>query len=606
MNIKIAVVSIMLNEEKFLRRWYESSKEADYQILLDTGSSDNSITVARELGITVHEQVISPWRFDVARNHLLDLIPDDVDFIINLDADELIQPGWRAGFENVPDNVNRIRYDYCWNWKQRFYLPDGSDDIEKTMNTPENEGLVYRGDKITRRFSHRWKNPVHEVGCTVEGLEEVQSFTDAIKIVHFADDSKSRGSYLPLLIMAIEEDPLNDRNTYYLGREFMYVGRKEESVAMFKRHLALPTALWDAERAFSMRYIGQMVPNESEHWFLRACAEYPHGREPWVELAQYYHNNFNWVGCFFAAGKALSLTNKGDAYLTEASAWGWLPHDLHALAAYHLNKIDVAIESGKNAINLAPDDERLKNNLFFYKKKNAKVDIVIPFKSYIEGLTLLISQLQLDTSVARIVVVADGEDAYRLLYDLPTDIIKICMPASIGNIHKMWSLGMQILGTKNHIAFINDDISLAENCITNMLDVMLKDETIGLISPNYATQPSPHDDVDYEVFSVSGSRYDGYGGFAGFCFMIARDLVPFWQFNTNLKWLGGDNLLVGWVTQVMKRKAIVTHKAKCIHEDHTTFYSDPPPDWANQRERDKLTYNKFNDSVDESRSYSAY
>jgi len=33
---KVAVVSIMKNEEQFIERWAESCKDADYRILLDT------------------------------------------------------------------------------------------------------------------------------------------------------------------------------------------------------------------------------------------------------------------------------------------------------------------------------------------------------------------------------------------------------------------------------------------------------------------------------------------------------------------------------------------------------------------------------------------
>jgi len=602
--MKIAVVSIALNEEAFVRRWAESCKDADYRYIMDTGSSDNTVKVAKECGVTVIKKKITPWHFANARNHLLDLLPDDIDWIISLDLDEILDEGWRAHLEKVPNDgsVNRPRYTYTWNWKQRFYLPDGSDDIVKTMNTPNNEGLVYKGDKIVRRFSHRFVNAVHEVNVTREGIQELQGSTD-LRIRHFADDTKSRGSYLPLLIMDVAENPENDRNTYYLAREFMYVGRKEESVAEFKRHLSLKSATWSAERAFSMRYIAQQVPNEKEHWLLRACAEYPHGREPWVDLAQHYHNVGNWAGCFYAATQALSLTNKGDAYLTEAHSWGWAPHDLLALSAAHLGLADVAVQAGKAALSYAPDDQRLKDNLYFYMKANARVNVIIPTKNNVEGLTLLIGQLKCDPAVGRIVVVADGEEAYERLHALPGDVIKVCVPASVGNIHTMWGLGMKICGAKNYICFINDDVSLADNCVSNMLEVMLKDQNIGIVCPNYSTVPNPNDDKDVEVFGVSGSVYNGYGGMAGFCFMLARDLIPFWKFDESLKYHGGDNLITQWVTYVMKRKVIITHKARCLHSDHLTFFADPPVDWTNQRQRDKIQYQKICDGIDESRSY---
>ena len=41
--MKICVYAISKNEEKFVKRWYESMKEADGIYVLDTGSTDDSV-----------------------------------------------------------------------------------------------------------------------------------------------------------------------------------------------------------------------------------------------------------------------------------------------------------------------------------------------------------------------------------------------------------------------------------------------------------------------------------------------------------------------------------------------------------------------------------
>ena len=41
--LKVAVYAISKNEEKFVKRWYESMKEADSIYVLDTGSTDNTV-----------------------------------------------------------------------------------------------------------------------------------------------------------------------------------------------------------------------------------------------------------------------------------------------------------------------------------------------------------------------------------------------------------------------------------------------------------------------------------------------------------------------------------------------------------------------------------
>ena len=86
--MKVAIYTIAKNEEQFVKRWYESAKEADYLFILDTGSTDNTVSIARELGIDVEIEIITPWRFDVARNTALDYLPHDIDYCIALEMEE--------------------------------------------------------------------------------------------------------------------------------------------------------------------------------------------------------------------------------------------------------------------------------------------------------------------------------------------------------------------------------------------------------------------------------------------------------------------------------------------------------------------------------------
>ena len=89
MGYKVCVYAICKNEEKFAARWVSSMKEADYIVVLDTGSEDNTVEILRNLGVRVEERIISPWRFDNARNASMELIPDDADICVCTDLDEV-------------------------------------------------------------------------------------------------------------------------------------------------------------------------------------------------------------------------------------------------------------------------------------------------------------------------------------------------------------------------------------------------------------------------------------------------------------------------------------------------------------------------------------
>jgi glycosyltransferase involved in cell wall biosynthesis len=346
--MKIAVVSIALNEEQFIARWAKSAALADYIILGDTGSTDNTVKVAKKNGAIVHKISVKPWRFDDARNALLALVPDDVDYVINLDVDEVLIEGWRDHLEKA--TATRPRYTYTWSWA----------DEEETR-----PGLQYNGDKIAKRHGYRWKHPVHEVMVT-DRLEETQEFI-GLEIHHHPDHSKSRGSYFPLLKLSTEEDPWDDRNAYYYARELFFNNLYQDAKAEFKRHLSLPRAVWPPERAASMRYLAKCEPENAREWLEKAIEQAPGRREAIVELAQYFYNREDYQNCYWRALDAIAIAEKPLDYLCEEFAWNERPYDLAAISAYKLGFKEEAIKYGEQAVKLNPTDERLALNLVYYR-----------------------------------------------------------------------------------------------------------------------------------------------------------------------------------------------------------------------------------------------
>lgn len=79
---KVCVYAICKNEEKFVKRWVKSMMEVDDVYVLDTGSNDNTVKLLKELGVHVKKKKIKPWRFDVARNESLKMVPDDTDICV--------------------------------------------------------------------------------------------------------------------------------------------------------------------------------------------------------------------------------------------------------------------------------------------------------------------------------------------------------------------------------------------------------------------------------------------------------------------------------------------------------------------------------------------
>ncbi len=356
--MKVAVYSIALNEAHFVKRWYESAKEADYLLIADTGSTDSTVRLAKDLGINVISIGVKPWRFDDARNASLAAIPLDIDYCIALDLDEVLVEGWRPELEKALEaGYTRPRYQYTWNWKA-----DGS------------PGLQYGGDKIHSRKGYRWKHPVHEVLVTNQS-NEIQGWI-GLEIHHHADNTKSRSQYMPLLKQSVIEDPYDDRNAFYYARELFFYKQTEQAIQEFKRHLSLPKSKWPPERAASMRYLARLSEDnrEKEDWWRKAVLEAPNRREALVELAEFYHDQKRWEECLAMAEKALAIEERPLEYLCEDFAWGATPYDFAALAAYNLGFLEKALTYGAKAVELNPDDLRLQSNLAFYSRETLDAD----------------------------------------------------------------------------------------------------------------------------------------------------------------------------------------------------------------------------------------
>jgi len=349
--MKVAVYTIALNEEQFVDRWATSAIDADYLVIGDTGSTDQTVAKAEafsEKEITVVNVKVSPWRFDDARNSVLTQLPLDVDYCISLDMDEVLVSGWRKELEKAhKEGWTRPRYNYTWSWK-----PDGSPDLQ------------YGGDKIHARRGYRWKHPVHET-LTPYGILESQGWI-ALNIEHHPDNTKSRGQYFPLLKMAIAEDPNNDRNAFYYARELFFHKMFEEAKTEFLRHLSLPTATWTPERSASYRFLAKCDISNAEDYLLKAVEESPDRREAIVDLANFYYELRDWEKCFKYANQAILIKEKPLEYLCEDFAWGALPHDLAAISAYNLGHKGLASIHNLKAMELDPTDERLKENHKFY------------------------------------------------------------------------------------------------------------------------------------------------------------------------------------------------------------------------------------------------
>ena len=357
MKYKICVYAICKNEEQFVDRWYESMKEADEIYVLDTGSTDNTVEKLKKHNINVKQEIINPWRFDIARNKSLDMVPLDTDICICTDLDEVIKKGWRKELENIwKKDTNRCRYIYNWSLDEN--------------NKPK---VSFYAEKIHSRKNYKWIHPVHEI------LEynDVENYitTDNIIINHYPDSNKSRSSYLPLLELSVKENPTNDRNMHYLGREYMYYGKYNECIDTLIKHLNLPSSTWKDERCASMRFIARSYKflkryDEAKMWLDKAIKEAPYLRDPFIERALLEYELNNYKNIIYYCKQALEIKEHPKTYINETFSFDITPYDLLSIAYYYEKDYDNSLIYINKALELEPSNKRLLENKEIIKGHN--------------------------------------------------------------------------------------------------------------------------------------------------------------------------------------------------------------------------------------------
>lgn len=348
---KVCVYAICKNESKNARRWYNSMKEADEVIVLDTGSTDDTVEILKSLGAKVYIKEYPNFRFDDARNDSLDLVPLDCDICVCTDIDECFNSGWREKVEKVWDsNVHRLSYKIIWN-----VLDNGK------------EGLVYYISKIHKRENFKWIHAIHEI-LEYTGSEYCNTVTlDSVYLTHYQDKNKSRANYLKLLELDAMERPNDARSMHYLGREYMYYNMLDKAILVLKKHLTMENSNWPAERAASMRYIAMCYErqgkiDEARKYLFYSIGEAPKFREAYIQLAklEYIQKNFN--GVVYLINIALKITQKSTEYLNEAEAWGILSYDLLSIAFYYLGNYEQALINIDICLKEEPLNSRFLNN----------------------------------------------------------------------------------------------------------------------------------------------------------------------------------------------------------------------------------------------------
>lgn len=316
-NMQTAIYTIAKNEAHNVAAFMKAADGANVYVL-DTGSTDDTVALLKEHSANVEQQVITPWRFDAARNIALEMVPSNIDVCVSLDMDEVIETGWQTKLkEQWRGNVGNYRYIAEWK------------DEAKTI-----PAVIAPRTRLHSRKGFEWHRKIHEVIRPLPNIVLETCDTD-IWVRHYQDGKQRH--YTNALDEIIFEDP-NDLDARLQRAGEMF--QKKEWANALADYIYYVRALADDHRpiiknrkangwiAMAYCYHSLGDNNMAYRSFIYAVAEDPNCREAWGNLAHIASQIGNTPLAYGAAMTAWNIKEPPYYATTDAFMWGDFPKTL--------------------------------------------------------------------------------------------------------------------------------------------------------------------------------------------------------------------------------------------------------------------------------------
>ncbi len=221
---------IVKNEEKNIRRALSWGKDiVCEQIVVDTGSTDRTVEIAREMGAKVY---FFSWidDFAAAKNYAIDKATGE--WIAFLDADEY-----------VPEDQVKNILPFLRSLKDTKYNAVATD----WMQVDEQERILVGGtqSRVFKRLPGlRYKGRIHEDLCAYEGEKNLVNGSDAFSIFHmgYHGESNLNGAKgkrnIPIILKELSENPEDPDMMGYLADSYQVTGDNENAEKWYREAIS--------------------------------------------------------------------------------------------------------------------------------------------------------------------------------------------------------------------------------------------------------------------------------------------------------------------------------------------------------------------------------
>jgi glycosyltransferase involved in cell wall biosynthesis len=317
---------IVKNEAHCIRKCLESVRPfIDYWVICDTGSSDDTENIVKEVLEDIPGEFHShEWQdFSTNRNLALGLSKSKADHILIIDADDHLVTSTTDPF-------------------------DGLDKNKAYKIEILHDGITYHRIQLLSRFI-----PAKYVGVLHEYLEIpshiVPIALNTCQIVFGSKGSRSKNpnKYLDdaqVFEEALQEDPHNSRYVFYAAQSYRDANQLDKAIDLYSKRDDMGG--WIEERYVSLLEIAKMQekiqPNNIlliESLYLKAYNRYPHRLESLCHLASYCRRNKLFDKAFFYSKIGSQIPKPIEGLFIESSCYDWKILDELAISAYYVGDI---------------------------------------------------------------------------------------------------------------------------------------------------------------------------------------------------------------------------------------------------------------------------
>lgn len=224
--MKISVAYILKNEEKNIEKSILSCKNAvDEIIVYDTGSTDNTVEICKNLGATVYE---GTWENDFAKARNFALSKCTGDYILILDADEYFDTELKEN--ELKEKISSVDID-----EEVDVFAIKCRDVD--MNTQKIHYELYACKVLKNHRNLRYISPIHEYVVGENNRRVCMIPLEGFTIIHSGYTALRETNKIQRNIDILEgiEDKM-PMHYFYLAREYLalkQIDKVEENIAKF-------------------------------------------------------------------------------------------------------------------------------------------------------------------------------------------------------------------------------------------------------------------------------------------------------------------------------------------------------------------------------------